>query len=184
MGRSGLSIVFYGLVFTTLHIVATDTHATDSPAPGESYGDLTDKEHCIKNLSLAFRDRDIVKIAELLHDDFVFVTGGGEWRAEEYLRITNGVSEVCLISGLIIRQGEWERVKNVQGADCAECWQSRRGYVHVVALPEQDSQVIIIRGYINVVVVPLTENGLIRWKILEVTDLEEGLVQESVSAPN
>ena len=147
------------------------------------YGDLTEKEDCVTNLVLAFRDRDIARFQELLHEDYVFHYADQVMSLIEDISKTTIMFERVVLLGLVIGPGEWKATTSAFGKECADCWESERGYVLVANVPGDNSRVMMSRGKYNIVLKRITEGDNQLYKILALEDIKTGLKPIFASAP-
>ena len=59
------------------------TASQKPPSSEDEYGDLTEKEHTIKNLVLSYKNRGIEKYEELLCADYLWFLQEGDYEPEE-----------------------------------------------------------------------------------------------------
>lgn len=149
------------------------------------YGDLTDKEDCIRNYVLSYRDRNLTRLAEVLHEDYVFCGSDakGESPRKFELDQNKGIFEQLTIFGLDIRPGEWKPVSECRGKGCEGCWETTRGYLLVYSNPEKPATACVATSHFRVVVAPVTADGLTRYKIRAIEDVQENGGPELIQAP-
>ncbi len=152
---------------------------------GMKYGDLTDKEDCIRNYILSYRDRDPDRLAELLHEDYIMYSSKskGELSREGELRQTKQMFEVLTIFGLDIRPGKWVPASEFRGGECEGCWETTRGYILIYSNPGKDAAIYVSRSHFRMIVAPVIESGLTRYKIRAYEDISDSTGVEAIQAP-
>jgi len=115
----------------------------DSVAHRDSiYGNLSDREHCVRNYALCIEREDIEAYASIFHDDCEFMTvmgkldlgpGGGLQESEirtrglpEELELMKGMFGVASEIHFAFESGIWSRVDSIAGKPCSDCWQTNR----------------------------------------------------------
>ena len=173
-----MSALCLGLLFGGEHVQAGSIEKTQ-------YGDLTDKEHCIRNYVLSYRDRDIARTDEVLHDDYVFCASDlkGDMSRKAELQQLKNMFDAFTIFGLDIQAGEWNPVSEFRGAKCEGCWETARGYVLVYSDLDKPAKIHVANSRFRVIVAPVTEQGATHYKIRAIEDSRQPDASETIEAP-
>ncbi len=149
------------------------------------YGDLTDKEHCIRNYVLSYRDRDINRMDEVLHNDYVYCASGikGEMTRKAELEQAEDMFETLTIFGPDVHGGNWNPTSEFRSQKCEGCWETVRGYVLVYSDVEKPATVNVAKSRFRVIVAPVMDEGVTRYKIRAIEDTRKPEANEVIQAP-
>lgn len=138
--------MIFAVLLTVLgvSITAPASHASgqDSVAHRDSiYGDLSDREHCVRNYALCIEREDIEAYASIFQDDCEFMTVMGkidllgDTLQESTIRTRGLLQELELMKGMFgaaseihfsFEPGAWSRVDSLAGKACLDCWETHR----------------------------------------------------------
>jgi hypothetical protein len=176
-----------GLLFLSSCILGTDED--DKPKePAPDYRDLTDKDNVIRNLLESYKWCDIEEYERLLHPDYVWfnqerhvVTGGlpEYFTRDEDLASTGNLFKAKLGThpdplvkvnalNLVIQTGAWQRITEIDGSPCGDCWETTRLYEIAVVSP---TTTLYANDYVKFVVVPVVEGGNTLYKLRRADDI-------------
>lgn len=113
------------------------------------YGDLSEKEHCVRNYALSIEQRSIEQYAKLFRADCEFVTVLGELNLDFTIDLSSqpavrrrgldeelGMTETIFAAAREIRfvfeSGTWNRADSLGGEPCPDCWETCRKYEYSI----------------------------------------------------
>jgi len=132
-----------------------------------AYRDLTQKEHCLKNLALSYTNQDIDRFKELLHERYVYIIRDKKTTKTRSRKYTvNAVNYMFDNSTKIraeITHGEWEPVKTFSGEACRKCWSTNREFIMRIAGPEMKEKEFSTEC--RFIVAPVEEAGILKYKL-------------------
>lgn len=129
-----------------------------------TYGDLTQKEHCMRNLALSYTNQDIERFKELLHERYVYIVSETKTRSRNYT--INAVNYMFDNSSKIyaeITEGEWEPITTFAGESCPGCWSTNREFTMKIGTPGVKENEL--RTKCRFIVVPVEESGVVKYKL-------------------
>ena len=131
------------------------------------YGDLTQKEHCMRNLALSYTHQDIDRFKELLHDRYVYIISEKnttKTRSRKYIiHAVNYMFDNATEISAEITDGEWEPVTRFSGEACPECWSTNRKFILRIDSPD-----IKENGFsteCRFIVAPVEASGGVKYKL-------------------
>jgi hypothetical protein len=132
-----------------------------------TYADLSEKEHCIGNLTLSCQERSLERFEELLHPNYEYVHHSGTRFDREFeLRSTKTIFETSSKVNMQIGEGEWAQINEESGAACSGCWETIRDFSYVaVSTKVKGGKSEITNARLRLVVAPIEEGGTIRYKL-------------------
>jgi len=133
----------WGLVLIACLLVPVGSMEEDSDT--KTFGDLSAKEHCIRNYELGWNERDIDRLAELFDEQCVFwyrMNPEAAAEGKEYLKHDvdrelaswKSMFEDAQTIELEIGDGQWRGTSEVMGTPCPECWETDREYYLTISL--------------------------------------------------
>jgi hypothetical protein len=148
-------------------------NSRSEPVKDTSYGDLTDKEHCLQNLVISFERRDINGYDAILHPDFEFVLVRGDRYDREH-ELMGTKATFNAVSGITmdIGDGEWARIEETNGAKCAGCWETIRILDYTVVTKDKEREPETYHCKIRLVAAPIDDAGVTRYKLRVWQDLQ------------
>ncbi len=160
----------------------------DSVAHRDSiYGDLSDREHCVRNYALCIEREDIEAYASIFRDDCEFMTvmgnldlgTGGPQESEirtrglpQELELMKGMFGVASEIHFAFEPGIWSRVDSIAGKPCSVCWQTNRKteYSIVFNAPPDGEAPPSVSGSNRIWMYVSPVDG--RWKIFRIVEQE------------
>ncbi len=179
-------ILVAGLFAVTGCILDPEKDPEPEPVPPPAWGDLTEKEHTLKNLVQSYTYRDIEHYQELLHAEYVWFLQDGDYEPGEDnyfvrqkdINMTSNMFDAAnaqyepVIDKLTldIDPADWYSVSSIGEKDCedGECWQTERGYYLVVHIGEMTyigDDIIIV----NIAKDPVTQ----KYSIMSIYDIDK-----------
>ncbi len=162
--------------------------------PQKEFKPLTEKENVVYNLVLSYERTDITHYEELLHEDYIwknqdrYVDEIGEeifLREEDIRMVTNifnaangrprtGQSPIDKLSLTIPVYDDPDKywsawTDTINGEPCEDCWQTTRPYELNVDIGQKT---LHADDKIQLVIVPVIEGGVKKYKILRAYDLD------------
>ncbi len=167
----------------------------EDPAPPkqeEIYKDLADKENVLYNLVQAYRYTNIDKYSELLHENYIWYNQASDFqsgkvdkeffdRAEDISRTTgiflaknNRHPEQKVIDELelSLQYASWQRVSEIGGNPCEDCWETTRPY-YIKVVTENMSKTIIGDDLVKFTVVSAERDGKKIYLLYRADDLKK-----------
>ena len=142
-GRAAF-VIFLTVIGISAATSGLPAFAQNGAAPSDSlYGDLSEREHCVRNYALSIERKDIERYAGIFQDSCEFMTVMGKLELdlvgdipEEPTIRTRGLSEELeVMRGMFgaaseirfaFEPGTWNRVDSLAGEPCLDCWETCR----------------------------------------------------------
>jgi hypothetical protein len=165
MEKPGTSkLVLAMVIVAVLTVLAVPVVSVRSNASEKAtYGDLTQKEHCLHNLVLSLNDRDIGKYKQVLGDNFEETVGEKTITRDEDIAATKTMLEDATAIRVELTEGEWTPLATYSGEACDGCWATTREMTLKVVsarVGEAESSMKL-----RFIVVPVEESGVVKFKL-------------------
>lgn len=172
-------VLFMGLVYTAGCIFDPTPDVEPPPIPSIDWDDLTDKQHCINNLVLSYKHRQIEPYKELLHPSYEWYLQDRD--AEEFnqelmdyaedVGATDNIFNQAIVLELTIVEGSWEATDTVGTEYWPGSWFTTREYYIQAKFPGSD---ILYSGHdlVEFVVVPVDDSGTTKYKLRIARDID------------
>jgi hypothetical protein len=168
------NVLLIGLMLAAAAVLAAGcSDSTEGPSERPSpYGVLTDKEHCIQNLVVSHKLRQIDEYVKILDPSYVWF--GEKWGVlgdgtdvldyAEDVEITGILFQDAVMLDLDIDGGTWSAVDKIGDQPCTGCWETERGY-HCEIQFAGDDTIYIANNHVKFIVVPFDEGGTTKYRI-------------------
>jgi hypothetical protein len=162
------------------------------PKVDDVYGDLTNKDHVIKNLVKSYNEANIDEYTKIIHDDYLFynqakdVAGGADpfvlrdadvAATSNLFQAKNGTypNPDMLVDKLELKlyTGSWESITEFEGNPCEDCWQTTREYYITVQM-NSGNTTYIGNDLVKLTVVPVMEGDKKLYKLRRMDDIQKG----------
>lgn len=185
--------LFGALVFFFISgcILSPEEDPAPPPDQEEVYKDLTDKENLIFNLQQCYKYTNIDRYQEILHPDYIWYnqeTDVLSGKTEEFytrdvdIERTNRIflaknnrhpdpNKVIDKLELSIESAAWQRVDEIGGNPCEDCWETTRNYL-ITIVTDGGNKTIIGDDLVKFTVVPFQRNGQKIYLIYRADDIK------------
>ena len=132
-----------------------------------TYGDLTQKEHCMRNLALSYTNQDIDRFKELLHERYLYIITEKKttkMRSRKYIiNAVNYMFDNAIKIRAEITEGEWEPITTFSGDACPGCWSTKREFIMRIDSPDAKEQEFSTEC--RFIVAPVEASGVVKYKL-------------------
>lgn len=163
--RVFLSLLLFWMVCFLFVAHGQVLRSQSEPVGNLTYGDLTEREHCVQNLVLSWQDRNIERFETLLHAKYeVIFSDGQRLNREVAIKATKTFFDAVSKVNVEIGKGEWTGIDSESGAPCPGCWETIRDLSYTV-VPINGERPETHKQKIRLVVAPSEEKGIARYRI-------------------